>query len=67
MRNYRTLNLNVDHWDMLAAEPVQSELDFVLHDISDLCDVISPSNIDADQGMPWKYNEMVSIKTGGAE
>jgi|TARA_R110002111_G_scaffold147349_1_gene214177 hypothetical protein len=52
---------------MLAAEPVQSELDFVLHDISDLCDVISPSNIDADQGMPWNYNEMVSIKTGGAE
>lgn len=59
------LNLNLDHWDMLKANPEQSELDFVAHDLSSICDYISNPTI--DDGVPWNYDASSALKQPAQE
>ena len=61
-----SLNLDLERWDMLASEHVESALDFNNFDISAIADYISPSNIDSDH-LPWSYNQIALVKPGGMQ
>ena len=44
MRTYQTLlNLNVDHWDMLAGEHVPTEFDCGNYDLEAVAEMLVPS------------------------
>ena len=46
MRTYQTLlNLNVDHWDMLAGEHVPTEFDCGNYDLEALAEMLVPSGV----------------------
>jgi hypothetical protein len=45
MRTYQTLlNLNVDHWDMLAGEHVPTEFDCGNYDLEAVAEMLVPSD-----------------------
>ena len=58
MSNLQSINLNVDHWDMLTPERHVTALDYTNYDLIALCDDISSTNSDDDK--PWNYNELAS-------
>jgi len=59
----QVLDLNLDHWEMLKSIPEQSELDFVAHDLSSICDYISNPII--DDGVPWNYDASSALTQPG--
>jgi len=59
MNNFQSINLNVDHWDMLASERHTTALDYTNYDLVALCDDISCTNSN-DDNKPWNYNELAS-------